>query len=214
MFEGPFQESIIKRAVEKRLLDIRYINLRGFGIGRHKIVDDRPYGGGLGMIIRVDVLKKAIDTTRIKGLKKSEEYVILTDASGKTFDQKIAQDLSRFKHLIIICGHYEGVDERIGIYIDGKVSVGDFVLTGGEIPAMLMVDAVARNITGIFKEGVVESESFSNEGLLEEEQYTRPEIFEGLSVPKVLLSGNHAEIKKWRKEKSLKKTRKLRPDLL
>ena len=214
MFSGPFSESIIKRAIEKKLLTIRFINLRDFGIGRHKTVDDRPYGGGLGMIIRVDVLKKAIEKARIKGLKKSEEYVILTDATGKAFNQKASQNLSNFKHLIIICGHYEGVDGRIKKYIDEKISIGDFILTGGEIPAMLIIDSVARNIKGVFKEGVTNSESFSGIGLLEEEQYTRPETFEKQSVPKILLSGNHSEIKKWRKKKSLEKTKKLRPDLL
>ncbi len=214
MFSGPFSESIIKRAVERKLLEIRLINLRDFGIGRHKTVDDRPYGGGMGMILRVDVLKKAIEKSRIKGLKKSEERVILTDAAGKSFNQKMAQDFSKFRHLIIICGHYEGVDERIEEYIDVRISVGDFILTGGEIPAMLIVDSVVRNIKGVFKEGVTDLESFSEEGLLEEGQYTRPEVFEGKSVPKILLSGNHFEIKEWRKQKSLLKTKKLRPDLL
>ena len=212
---GPFSESIIKRSIEKKLLDIKFVNLRDFGIGRHKTVDDKPYGGGSGMILRIDVLKKAIDASRVKDLKKSEERVILTGPSGKTFNQEKAKKMSKFKHLIIICGHYEGVDERIKKYIDEEISVGDFILTGGEIPAMLIVDAVARNVSGVLKIGVTDSESFSGENiLLEEEQFTRPEVFEGVSVPKILLSGNHGEINKWRKGKSLQKTKKLRPDLL
>ena len=212
---GPFSESIIKRSIEKKLLDIKFVDLRDFGIGRHKTVDDKPYGGGSGMILRIDVLKKAIDASRVKDLKKSEERVILTGPSGKTFNQEKAKKMSKFKHLIIICGHYEGVDERIKKYIDEEISVGDFILTGGEIPAMLIVDAVARNVSGVLKIGVTDSESFSGENiLLEEEQFTRPEVFEGVSVPKILLSGNHGEINKWRKGKSLQKTKKLRPDLL
>ena len=215
MFVGPFSESIIKRSIKKKLLDIKFVNLRDFGIGRHKTVDDKPYGGGSGMILRIDVLKKAIDASRVKDLKKSEERVILTGPSGKTFNQEKAKKMSKFKHLIIICGHYEGVDERIKKYIDEEISVGDFILTGGEIPAMLIVDAVARNVSGVLKIGVTDSESFSGENiLLEEEQFTRPEVFEGVSVPKILLSGNHGEINKWRKGKSLQKTKKLRPDLL
>ena len=215
MFVGPFSESIIKRSIEKKLLGIKFVNLRDFGIGRHKTVDDKPYGGGSGMILRIDVLKKAIDASRVKDLKKSEERVILTGPSGKTFNQEKAKKMSKFKHLIIICGHYEGVDERIKKYIDEEISVGDFILTGGEIPAMLIVDAVARNVSGVLKIGVTDSESFSGENiLLEEEQFTRPEVFEGVSVPKILLSGNHGEINKWRKGKSLQKTKKLRPDLL
>ena len=216
MFEGPFRESIIKRAIDKRLLKIKFVDLRNFGIGKHKIVDDRPYGGGVGMILRVDVLKKAIDGVRIEGLKKSEERVILMDPAGKTFSQVHAKRLARLKHLIIVCGHYEGVDDRIREYIDEEVSVGDFVLTGGEIPAMAVVDAVGRNVAGVLKKGVTESESFSGKYnlCLEAEQFTRPEKFEGYSVPKILLSGNHEQIKKWKEEKARAKTKKLRPDLL
>lgn len=216
MFSGPFSESIIKRSIERKFLEIRFINLRDFGIGPHRTVDDKPYGGGLGMVLRVDVLKKAIDMTRIKGLKKGDEWVVLTDASGKAFNQEMAKGLAKFKHLIIVCGHYEGIDDRIREYVDEEISIGDFILTGGEIPAIAITDAVVRNIKGVFKEGVTESESFSGKdnSFLEGEQFTRPESFEGVSVPKILLSGDHKKIEAWRKEKSLKKTKKLRPDLL
>ncbi|OGH52852.1 MAG: tRNA (guanosine(37)-N1)-methyltransferase TrmD [Candidatus Levybacteria bacterium RIFOXYC1_FULL_40_10] len=216
MFEGPFSHSIIKRALNKNLLEIKLIDLRSFGIGKHKTVDDKPYGGGAGMILRFDVLKKAIDETRDKTLNKSEEKVILMDASGKTFNQKNAERLSKLKHLIIICGHYEGVDARVRNFIDEEISVGDFILTGGEIPAILVTDAVARYAENVLKKGVIEAESFSGDdnSHLEYPQYTRPDVFEKLSVPKILREGNHGKIAEWKKEASKKRTEKLRPDLL
>jgi len=212
MFRGPFDHSIIKNASNKKLVNINFVNIRNFGIGKHKVVDDKPYGGGHGMILRVDVLAKAISEAKDKKLKSSEQKVILLDARGKTFTQKDALKMARLKHLILICGHYEGFDERIKKYIDGQISIGDFVVTGGEIPAMLIADAVIRLVKGVLKKDATSKESFSK--LLEHSQYTRPRTHEGKSVPPVLLSGDHKKIKMWRDVNSLRLTTKLRPDLL
>lgn len=212
MFEGPFDYSIVKRAIDKKLIELKFIDIRDFGIGKHKLVDDTPYGGGDGMVFRADVIENAIKSSRDKKLKKSEEKVILLSAHGKNFDQQVARDFSKLKHLIIICGHYEGFDERIKNYIDEEISVGDFILTGGEIPAMLITDSVTRLVSGVIKMGSSENESFSP--LLEHPHYTKPQIYNNLKVPQVLISGNHGEINKWRKEQSLKITKKLRPDLI
>jgi tRNA (guanine37-N1)-methyltransferase len=209
MFGGPFDYSIVKRAKEKGLVEINLVDVRDFGQGRHKTVDDKPYGGGVGMILKVDVLSQAIKATLDPKLKKNEQKVILLTASGKTYKQEAAKSFSRLEHLILICGHYEGIDERISKYIDEELSVGDYVLTGGEIPAMIVTDSVTRLLPGAIAKGATESESFS-EDLLEYPQYTRPEIFEGEKVPSVLLSGNHGEIEKWKKEESLRKTKKIR----
>jgi tRNA (guanine37-N1)-methyltransferase len=204
MFQGPFDYSIISRAKEKGLVEIEFIDIRDFGIGKHKTVDDTPYGGGQGMILKVDVLKAAIDHALDSKLSKNEQKIILMTATGKTYNQNIAKEYSLLKHLIIICGHYEGVDARIANFIDEEISIGDFILTGGEIPAMLISDSVARLVLGVLKEGVTDNESFSNENVLEYPQFTRPETFEGLSVPEVLQKGNHAKIAEW-KENSKKK---------
>ena len=212
MFLGPFDSSIIQRAREKKLVDVNFVDLRTFGIGKHKLVDDTPYGGGAGMVLRADVLQKAIEKTKIKKYKNSQEIVILLSAHGKQFNQDFARKFSRLKHLIIVCGHYEGFDERIKKYIDLEISVGDFILTGGEIPAMLITDSVLRLVLGVIKENSSENESFNK--FLEHPHYTKPQRFKGDRVPKVLLSGNHEEIKKWRQEQSIKVTKKLRPDLL
>ncbi len=212
MFSGPFDHSIVKRAKEKKLVDIKFINIRDFGIGRHKVVDDKPYGGGHGMVLRVDVLEKAIAETKDNKLNKKNQKVILLSPRGKTFDQRKALKFIELKHLILICGHYEGVDERVRKFIDEELSIGDFIVTGGEIPAMLVTDAVTRLIKGVLKEGVTFSESFSK--LLEYPQYTKPNSYKDLDVPPVLLSGNHGKIKSWRDKISLRTTVKLRPDLL
>jgi tRNA (guanine37-N1)-methyltransferase len=212
MFLGPFDHSIVKNAQTKKLLKINFVNIRKFGIGLHKTVDDKPYGGGHGMILKVDVLERAIEQTKDKDLDKKEQKVILLSPHGKTFDQPKALELSNLKHLILICGHYEGVDERIKKFIDEELSIGDFITTGGEIPAMLMTDAIARLIKGVLKEGVTSSESFSR--LLEYPQYTKPNTYKNLSVPPTLLSGDHGKIKSWRDKISLSTTIKLRPDLL
>ena len=212
MFESVFNYSIIKRAIDKQLLEISFINIRDFGIGKHKLVDDTPYGGGGGMVLRVDVIHKAIENAKDKKLKKSEQKIILLTPHGKKFDQKKAVGLSRLKHLIILCGHYEGFDQRILKYVDEEISVGDFILTGGEIPAMLLIDSVARLTKDVIKRDSRENESFPN--FLEYPHYTKPQAYKGEEVPQILLSGNHAEIEKWKKELSYKITKKLRPDLL
>lgn len=213
MFAGPFDNSIIHRAKEKKLVEVNFVNLRDFGIGIHKLVDDTPYGGGNGMVLRADVLKKAIEKTKDKKLKTGEQKIILLTAQGKKFNQSVAREFSKLKHLLIICGHYEGFDERIKKYINLEISVGDFILTGGEIPAMLITDSVLRLVKGVIKEDSAANESFSN-NLLEHPHYTKPQEFEEEKVPDILLSGNHGEIKKWREEQSAKNTSKLRPDLL
>ena len=212
MFQGPFDFSIIKRAKDKKIVDIEFVNIRDFGVGKHKLVDDTPYGGGNGMVLRADVVCKAIEKTKDKKLKKTEEKIILLTAQGKTYNQKAAQRFSKLTHLIIVCGHYEGFDERIKNFVDEEISVGDFILTGGEIPAMLITDSVVRLIKGVIKEGSAALESFSP--YLEHPQYTKPQKYKNLPVPEVLLSGDHKKIDSWRKEKSLEITSKIRPDLI
>lgn len=209
MFSSVFNESIIKRAIDKNLLEIEFINLRDFGIGKHKLVDDTPYGGGAGMVLRVDVLHDAI---KFASRNKRKQKVALLSAHGKTFNQQKAQEYSELSHLILIAGHYEGFDERIKNYVDEEISVGDFILTGGEIPAMLIIDSVARLVDGVIKEESRKYESFSP--LLEHPHYTKPQSHDGHDVPEVLMSGDHKKISDWRKEKSLSVTKKKRPDLL
>ncbi|MDD5147265.1 MAG: tRNA (guanosine(37)-N1)-methyltransferase TrmD [Candidatus Daviesbacteria bacterium] len=222
VFNPILDSSILKRAQKKGLVEFELVNLRDFGGGRHKVVDDRPYSGGAGMVLKPDVLTRALKSIllRIKNLKLVPSEVeglkiILMSASGYPYKQKKALEFSKINHLIVICGHYEGVDQRfIDKYVDEEISIGDYVLTGGEIPAMVIVDSITRLIPGVLeKPEATVNESFS-EGLLEHPQYTRPEEFEESKVPKVLLSGNHAEIAKWREQKSLEKTKKIRPDLL
>lgn len=212
MFTGPFDYSIVKRAANKKLVKINFVNIRDFGLGKHKLVDDKPFGGGLGMILKVDVLYKAIEKVKDKKLKNNEQKVFLLSAHGKQFNWEDAEKLSRLKHLILICGHYEGFDERIKNFIDGEISVGDFIVTGGEIPAMLITDSVIRLLPGVIREKAAVSESFFSN--LEYPHYTQPREFKGLSVPEILLSGNHKKIKEWKEKESLKITKKLRPDLI
>lgn len=212
MFEGPFDYSIINQAQEKKKVNIEFINIRDFGIGKHRVVDDKPYGGGHGMILRADVLEKAVMSVKDKKLSFKNQRVILLSPRGKTFNQKKALALSQLEHIILICGRYEGIDERIKKFIDSELSIGDFIVTGGEIPAMLVTDAVARLVKGVLKEGVTAAESFSP--YLEYPQYTKPNTFKNLNVPSILLGGDHAKIKKWREKEALKTTAKLRPDLL
>lgn len=209
IFEPILSTSILGRGVKKGLVEFEVVDLRPFGEGVHQVVDGRPYGGGVGMVFRADILAKAVKKIKNGG------HVILTSASGKPLKQDKVRQLSKRDHIVIICGHYEGVDQRfIDKYVDEEVSIGDFVLTGGEIPAMAIADAVTRLIPGVLnKEEAVIEESFS-ENLLEYPQYTRPDDFEGLKVPAVLISGNHKEVDKWRKEEAIKKTQAIRPDLL
>jgi tRNA (guanine37-N1)-methyltransferase len=220
MFIGPFDHSIIKRAKEKKLIDIEIVNIRNFGIGLHKMVDDTPYGGGVGMVLKVDILHKAIDHVKTTFSKQSsnetkKQLVVLTSASGKPYKQQAAKNFSNLDHLIIVCGHYEGVDERIMNYVDEEISIGDFVLTGGELPAMIITDSVVRLIEGTITEGATENESFSlSNSLLEYPHYTKPRSYESYDVPEILLSGNHQKIAEWRESKSLEKTKRIRPDLI
>lgn len=214
MFEGPFAHSIVKNAINKNLVTVAFVNIRDFGIGKHKTVDDKPYGGGKGMIIRVDVLERAIEKAK-QSYKTSDKNrkVILLEPVGKTFNQKKAIQFSKLKHLILICGHYEGFDARIKKYTDEVISIGDFILTGGEIPAMLIVDSIARLIKGVLPENVTNEESFSR-NTLEYPQYTRPEIYNNQKVPAILLSGDHKQISDWREKQALNITLKTRPDII
>ena len=205
----PFEESIIARARKAGKLEINVIDIRDFTLDKHKKCDDTPFGGGAGMLMSVQPIFDAV-----KSVLTDKSKVIFPSPSGKVFDAAKAKSLAQNEHLIFVCGHYEGIDQRlIDLFDMEEISIGDFVLTGGEIPTMAIVDALSRFVPGVLKEGSLNEESFS-EGLLEYPQYTRPQVFEGLAVPDVLLSGNHAEIAKWRKRKSLEKTRRVRPDLL
>jgi tRNA (guanine37-N1)-methyltransferase len=199
MFSGPFDASIIKRAQKKGLIDIKIHNLREWGEGERKNVDDRPYGGGVGMILRIDIINEAISN-----LKTKDSKVILLDATGERFTEVKAQELAKEKHLILIAGHYEGVDHRVHEHLANEViSIGDYVLTGGELPTMVLVDTIIRLIPGVLgKDESSLDESHKKPGYLEYPQYTRPEDYKGWKVPKVLLSGNHGEIKNWREKKS------------
>ena len=208
MFDS-LKQSVIGRAQENELIDINLINIRDFSQDKHKKVDDTPYGGGAGMVMMPDVVYRAYQSVKTDNAK-----VIYMSPQGKKLDQKKVEDLAKQEHLILLCGHYEGIDQRvIDKIVDEEISIGDYVLTGGEIPAMVLIDSVCRYVKGVLKEESIKEESFSN-GLLEYPQYTRPEIFEGEKVPEILLSGNHQKIEKWRKEKSFEITKQKRPDLL
>ncbi len=208
MFE-PLNESIIGRAKENGLININLINIRDFSKNKHKKVDDTPYGGGAGMVMMPDVVYDAY-----KSLDSKDAKVIYMSPQGQKLNQKKVVELSKEKHIILLCGHYEGIDQRvIDEIVDEEISIGDYVLTGGELPAMIVIDSVSRYIDGVLKDDSTKEESFS-EGLLEYPQYTRPEIFNGKQVPEVLLSGHHENIDKWRREQSLINTKKKRPDLL
>ena len=203
-------QSIIGRAREKNLIDINFINIRDFSKDKHKKVDDTPYGGGAGMVMKADVVYDAYNSIQ----DKEDAKVIYMTPQGKTLNQKMVESLSKENHLIILCGHYEGIDQRvIDKIVDEEISIGDYVLTGGEIPAMVLIDSVSRYNEGVLSTESIDEESFSN-GLLEYPQYTRPEVFEGEKVPEILLSGNHQNIAKWRQEKSIEITKQKRPDLL
>ena len=203
------QTSIIGRAKETNKIEINIINIRDFTLDKHKKCDDTPYGGGAGMVMTPQPIFDAI-----KSVKTPSSHVIFMSPRGKTYNQKLAKQFSNLEHLIILCGHYEGVDQRvIDLCVDQEVSIGDFVLTGGEIPAMAIVDSLARLVDGVISKESLDEESFSN-NLLEYPQYTKPQEFMGIRVPEVLTSGNHGEIAKWRKSKSIEITKAMRPDLL
>ena len=208
MFNGVFAESIIKRAIDNKLVEINIHNIRDYSKDPHKKVDDTPYGGGPGMVLMCQPIFDAV-----KALRTSESKVILLTPGGVLYNQKQAFLLSKEKHLIIICGHYEGFDERIKTICDYEISIGDYVLTGGEIPAMILVDSITRLIDGTIKEESYLNESFTN-NLLDYPQYTKPSEYRGLKVPDILISGNHQKIAEYRHNEQLAKTKKLRPDLL
>ena len=207
-FNGFKENSIIKRAINKGLVEINIINFRDYSKLNNKQVDDAPYGGGAGMVLMCDPIVRAIED-----LKNNDSLVILLCPQGKTLNQSKVKELSRYKHLIIICGHYEGYDERIREFVDLEISVGDYILTGGEIPAMIITDAVTRLLPGVINDESFINDSFSD-NLLDYPTYTRPEVYRGLKVPEVLLSGNHAKIKEYRDAERLKRTKEKRPDLL
>ena len=208
MFKS-LDESIIGKAKERELIEINLINIRDFSKDKHKKVDDTPYGGGAGMVIRPDVVYDAYSS-----VKDDNAKVIYLSPQGKVLNQEKVKELSKEKHLILICGHYEGIDQRVlDEIVDEEISIGDYVLTGGELPAMVLIDSVSRYIEGVLNDDSTKEESFSS-NLLEYPQYTRPEEFRGKKVPEVLISGHHENIKKWRDEKSLEVTKQKRPDLL
>lgn len=206
---APLGESIIKRAQESGKIKINIINIRDFSQDKHKKCDDYPFGGGAGMLMMAQPVCDAVES-----VLDEKSHIVMASPSGQTFNAKIAEELSKEEHLIFICGHYEGIDERVvDIFKPQQISIGDYVLTGGELPTMVIIDALCRFVDGVISNDSLQEESFSN-NLLEYPQYTRPSVFRGLSVPDVLLSGNHQEIAAWRREQALEKTKKLRPDLL
>lgn len=209
MFEGVFSSSIIKRAIENKLVDIKLHNFRDYTDDSHNKVDDTPYGGGAGMVLMAQPIYDCVES-----LKDDDSFVILLTPSGVPYKQKIAYDLSKKKHLIIICGHYEGFDERIRALADLEISIGDYVLTGGEIPAMVLTDSITRLIPGVINEQSHIEDSFNENYLLDYPTYTKPRNFRGMEVPEVLISGDHKKIDEYRYQESLKRTKELRPDLL
>ena len=208
MFE-PIKHSIIERANKKNLIDINIINFREFSKDKHKHVDDTPYGGGAGMVIKPEIVYEAY-----KSIDQKNSKVIYLTPKGERLNQKKIKELSKEEHLVLLCGHYEGTDQRVlDEIVDEEISIGDYVLTGGELPAMVLLDSVSRYVEGVLSEESTKEESFS-ENLLEYPQYTRPEVFNGKKVPEVLISGNHQKINEWRKEQSLITTYLKRPDIL
>lgn len=208
VFASYFQSSILGRAISNGIVEMEYISLREFGKGVHKSVDDRPFGGGKGQVIQCEPVLKAI-----RSIQTPTSKIYMLAPSGRVFQQAMAHDLAKESHLILLCGHYEGFDYRIEEYCDGVLSIGDYVLSGGELAAMVVSDAIIRLIPGVISEGSTEEESFEN-GLLEYPQYTQPAVFEGKEVPEVLRSGNHAKIKIYRQEQAIERTAKTRPDLM
>jgi tRNA (guanine37-N1)-methyltransferase len=212
MFESPFGDSIIQRAREEGLLDLRVHDLRDYSLNKHRKVDDTPFGGGVGMVMNVEPIARVV-----AAIKKEvpETRTILLSPGGRPFDQEKAWELSRLPSLTLICGRYEGIDERVRLhFVDEEISIGDYILTGGEIPAMVLVEAISRLVPGVLgdPESIVE-ESFAGD-LLEYPQYTRPRDYQGFKVPEILVSGDHKKIRDWQKAEALKKTARVRPDLL
>ena len=208
MFDGFLTESIIKRAINDKKVEIEIINFRDYSPLNNKMVDDTPYGGGAGMVLRCEPIYETIDSIRTK-----DSYIIIMDPTGTTYKQAKAKELSTKKHLIIICGHYEGFDERIKLLADEVISIGDFVLTGGELPAMMITDSIVRLISGVINKESLESESFTD-NLLDYPVYTKPQVFRGMKVPDVLISGDHKKIEEYRYSERVRLTKEKRPDLL
>lgn len=207
-FESPLGTSIIGRASERGLLEFGVHDLRQHGLGRHRSVDDQPYGGGAGMVMRPEPLFAAIEPLRAAGAT-----VVLLDPAGEPLTDALARELALLGHLALVCGRYEGIDDRVRAVVDREVSIGDYVLTGGELPALVLVDTVSRFVPGVIDDASQAGDSFAT-GLLEHPQYTRPESFRGMDVPEILFSGHHAEVDRWRRRESLRRTLERRPDLL
>ena len=208
LFDLPLRTSVIGRGIERGLVQVTAHDLREHGLGRHRSVDDYPYGGGAGMVLRPEPLQAAV-----RPLREAGAHVILLDPAGERLTDALARELATRDHLALICGRYEGLDERARALADREVSIGDYVLTGGELPALVLIDAVARLVPGVIEEASSAGDSFAA-GLLEHPQYTRPESFGGEDVPPILLSGNHGEVDRWRRRESLRRTLERRPDLL
>lgn len=207
MFTGPFDYSMVKRAKEKGVVAINLVNIRDFATDPYKSVDDHPYGGGQGMVMRVDVIGRALESIGANGRK------ILLDPTGAPYTQEKTRELSKLENITLICGHYEGVDERVRSLVDESLSIGDYVVTGGELPAMVVVDSIVRLLPGVLRQKASQDESFWGHSL-EYPQYTRPDVYKGMRVPEVVLSGDHKKIDFWRKEQAHLRTKNLRPDLL
>ena len=213
MFDGPMGESMMWKARDLGLLDLRLHNIRDFSTDRHRIVDDTPYGGGGGMVMRADVLVRAVES--VTQAAPPETPVILMSPQGQVLSHQLAAELAQHDQLVIVCGHYEGVDERVRqLVITDEISIGDYVLTGGELAAMVVIDALTRHIPGVLGAEGAEQRDSHADGLLEGPHYTRPAVYRGLDVPQVLQNGNHADIEKWRRQQSLRRTWRNRPDLL
>lgn len=210
IFPGPLSESIPGRALASGAAEVHAHDLRSWGLGRHRSVDDYPYGGGAGMLLRPEPVAAALDALVPTG---SIAVRILLDPGGQRFDQARAQQLAGEQHLVLLCPRYEGIDDRVRSMVDLELSIGDYVLSGGEIPALVVIDAILRLLPGVIDEASPTDESFAT-GLLEYPQYTRPAEYRGMTVPDVLLSGHHGEVERWRREQALERTRRMRPDLL
>jgi tRNA (guanine37-N1)-methyltransferase len=208
LFPGPLAESIPGRALARGIAELHVHDLRTWGLGRHRSVDDYPYGGGAGMVLRPEPVAEALDSVRT-----ADSTVVLLDPGGERLTQSRVHDLAGRPHLVLVCPRYEGVDDRVRRMVDLEISIGDYVLSGGELPALVLVDAVLRLLPGAIDEASTEEESFAH-GLLEYPQFTRPPVFRDMGVPAVLLSGHHGEVARWRAEQSLERTRRMRPDLL
>jgi tRNA (guanine37-N1)-methyltransferase len=211
MLAGPFENSILKKAREQKLVEFRPLNFREFTTDKHRMVDDIPYGGGSGMVLKPEPIFRCLQYAKQAAVNP---FIILVTPQGMIFNQETARELSGKEHLIIICGHYEGFDERIRAWVDLELSIGDYVLTGGELPAMVISDAVVRLIPGVLGSGASALNDSFTDNLLDYPQYTRPVEFEGMTVPEVLLSGHHVNIEKWRSKQAILRTVERRPDLL